>query len=824
MHSSSDGILAVSHRGEVLFANQRFMEMWNIPPDVMASRDDFRLIQYALDQLSAPQGFLHKVKELYHSMEESFDTLIFKDGRAFERLSRPLMQKKKLFGRVWSFRDVTKQKQAEETLRESEERYRSLFDRMMDGVYRSTHAGRFVDVNPAMVKMFGYASKQEMLDIDIKKELYFAPEERGSHVLDTGQEEVDIYHLRRKDGSEIWVEDHGYYVHDQQGNVLYHEGMLRDITSRKQTEDALIASEAELRALFTSMQDAVLIIDQEGVYRKIVSSIPELLIQPPEELLGKSLKDVFPADEAEKFITAIKQVLDTRKSAQIEYQLLIGGQTVWFQTTISPLDAGNTLWVAHDITNRREAERALRAAEADYRSIFENATAGIYQSTPDGHFLSVNPAMALMFGYDSPQEMLTSVNNIEKQFYVDPNDRQEFQRLLLKQGEVRDFSSLYRHRDGRQVWVQENARAVTDENGNILHYEGFLTDITERKRIEQAVRESEALYRQAIEVAGGVPYRQKYMKTPKGERIDYEFIGEGIRQITGYGPEEFNGAVWDSMVLEVHPIEELAGYTLEEAVRKVRNGEFPIWKCDFKIRTRRGDIRWVFEAAVELRDVNGISYGSIGIYLDMTHRKQAEEELRHAKDALEAANLELQQSLEREKLLASTDSLTGVCNRRNFFNIATREFQAAIRYKHALTFLMFDLDGFKAVNDTLGHATGDILLKQIAQAAVEQVRVSDVVARYGGDEFIVILPHADAEQTLPIAERLHQRIASLGMEVENGPFAITISIGIAEIRQEPVDEEVDLVIQRADEALYEAKRGGRNQIVIFGRGKEDGQS
>jgi len=143
--------------------------------------------------------------------------------------------------------DITVRQKTEEALRESEERYHSLFDRMMDGIYRSTHEGKFVDVNPAMVAMFGYSSKEEMLKIDIKKELYFSPEERGSHILDTGMEEIEVYRMRRKDGSEIWVEDHGYYVHDDQGNILFHEGMLRDVTERVRAEAAFRENDTLLR-------------------------------------------------------------------------------------------------------------------------------------------------------------------------------------------------------------------------------------------------------------------------------------------------------------------------------------------------------------------------------------------------------------------------------------------------------------------------------------------------------------------------------------------------------------------------------------------------
>jgi len=124
----------------------------------------------------------------------------------------------------------------QQELRINEARYRTLFDGILDGVYRSSHDGKFVDVNPAMIKMFGYASKDEMLALDIKKDMYFAPKDRESLFLDTGQEKVDIFRMRRKDGSEIWVEDHGRYVHDEDGNVIFHEGILRDITDRRRIE------------------------------------------------------------------------------------------------------------------------------------------------------------------------------------------------------------------------------------------------------------------------------------------------------------------------------------------------------------------------------------------------------------------------------------------------------------------------------------------------------------------------------------------------------------------------------------------------------------
>jgi PAS domain S-box-containing protein len=143
-----------------------------------------------------------------------------------------------------------------------------------------------------------------------------------------------------------------------------------------------------------------------------------------------------------------------------------------------------------DIVERERTERALRVAEGNLRSIFENAAEGIYQSTPSGRFLTVNPALARMAGYDSPDEMTGAIADIRKDFYVDPASRARFEEALSSQGEVRGFESLVRRRDGELIWVLENARAVRDEKGRFDHYEGIVQDITERRRMAETLDRS----------------------------------------------------------------------------------------------------------------------------------------------------------------------------------------------------------------------------------------------------------------------------------------------------------------------------------------------
>ena len=151
----------------------------------------------------------------------------------------PIYNNGKIDGVVSFGRDITQRKMAEEALRASEELYRNLVQRIPDGVYKSTNEGKFVDVNPAMIQMLGYESKEELMSIDIKTQLYFDETDRESLVLEEMHEETGVYQLKKKDGSAIWIEDHGWYNVDEVGNILFHEGVLRDITERKLSELAL---------------------------------------------------------------------------------------------------------------------------------------------------------------------------------------------------------------------------------------------------------------------------------------------------------------------------------------------------------------------------------------------------------------------------------------------------------------------------------------------------------------------------------------------------------------------------------------------------------
>jgi diguanylate cyclase (GGDEF)-like protein len=196
-----------------------------------------------------------------------------------------------------------------------------------------------------------------------------------------------------------------------------------------------------------------------------------------------------------------------------------------------------------------------------------------------------------------------------------------------------------------------------------------------------------------------------------------------------------------------------------------------------------------------------------GYTIDITEQVRTEK-------ALETMNRELQTALIREQELADTDMLTGINNRRRLYELAEHEFEIAVRYQHPLSILMFDIDHFKRVNDTFGHTIGDRILQQVTQIANTQLRAADIIGRYGGEEFVIVLPMTSAAHAYPLAERLRQEVEALRVPTEKGDAVVTISIGIVEMSQNQPTLSVENLIRRADEAMYTAKQAGRNQTKI----------
>lgn len=293
----------------------------------------------------------------------------------------------------------------------------------------------------------------------------------------------------------------------------------------------------------------------------------------------------------------------------------------------------------------------LRLSEEKYRNIFENATEGIFQSRLNGSFFKVNPAMARMFRFDTPAQMVGSENLNGRGPFVCPEERDDLLRSVIEQGRVSSYQVEMRRWDGEHFWVEISARSIKDNQGRITHIEGLLSDITLRKRLHEELKE-----------------------------------------------------------------------------------------------------------------------------------------------------------------LATTDSLTGLYNRRSFIEILNEEFNRARHRRLPLSLLMIDADHFKSVNDTYGHDMGDRVLKRLAQICRQILREGDSIGRLGGEEFAVVLPNIELCQACQVAERLRKTVADTIFSPKHSALKITVSIGVSTVREEVPNGE--FLLTCADRALYDAKRKSRNAVCI----------
>ncbi|HEY9889207.1 MAG TPA: PAS domain S-box protein, partial [Candidatus Obscuribacterales bacterium] len=245
---------------------------------------------------------------------------------------------------------------------------------------------------------------------------------------------------------------------------------------------ALRQSEATSRAIIAAIPDLLIRTHRNGTYLDIIGHDRLLRIHEKRKLVaGSHVRDSLPPDLAAKRLELMDKVLATGHLQVYEQHLKTGDQEHDEEVRLALLGEDEVLIMVRDITQRKQTEAALRIAEENYRSIYENALEGIFQSNGAGRFLSVNPAMAKLYGYDSPAEMVVDITDIAHQIYVDARDRERFTGLMATQGAVKNFEYRSFRRDGHIIWVEENTRAVRNDSGELLYFEGIVQDISDRK-------------------------------------------------------------------------------------------------------------------------------------------------------------------------------------------------------------------------------------------------------------------------------------------------------------------------------------------------------
>ena len=391
--------------------------------------------------------------------------------------------------------NIEQRQRTEERLRTSEAFYETLVETLPQNILRKDLQGRFTFANRKSCQSIG-RKKEEIIgrtDFDLFPPELAAKYHRDDLRVMTTRENLDTVEAHQgPHGERLFVHVIKTPLYDASGNVIGVQGIFYDVTQRKRIEEELAYERDLLRALLDYIPDRIYFKDVNCRFMRCSKSMAVRLgLTDAREVVGKTDFDFHPAEQAQEYYDDEQRILLRGEPLinKLERQLDPDGNEIWASVTKVPIytqsgSIAGLVGLSRDITQLKQTEQALRQAEEKYRAIYENSPEGIFQTTRDGHFLSANPALARMYGYGSPEEVVVALTDIENQLYVDPERREEFSRLMRERGEVGGFESQIHRKDRSVIWISESARTVKDADGNFRYYEGIVEDITARKQAE----------------------------------------------------------------------------------------------------------------------------------------------------------------------------------------------------------------------------------------------------------------------------------------------------------------------------------------------------
>jgi diguanylate cyclase (GGDEF)-like protein/PAS domain S-box-containing protein len=736
---------------------------------------------------------------------------------------------------VISLRDVTERKEAEVALRENEERYRALVENAPEAiVVYDVDDNRFVDCNENACKLFNVSRARlmsvgpEAISPQMQPDGTPSFGVRRGHIDKALEGEHPTFEWMHKNtnGEQIPCEVRFSRLPAGERRVI--RVSITDITDRKRAEGVahaqnkileMIASstpyERTLRAICRfverfgdGVRAAVMLLDASG-NRLTLEEAPSL----PEAF---KLKLDF-VDVVETGITCSSAVFHgadsisddvARDSGWAPYLRdaekygigaawsfllhgakgrVIGTLDIYVSESRAPttdeLDKLSRMARLAGIAIKRQLdEDRLRSSEARYRGLFENVVDGVYIAARDGELIAANPALVEMLGFDSVEDLKAAGRTT--MLYVNPIDRERVFARLEAQGIVKNFEYRLRRKDGKEIVVLENARAVYDDNDNIVAHEGTITDITDRKHAETRIFEEKERAQVTLQSIGdGV------VTTDSNGCVDY--INPVAQDLTG----------WDMRGARGKPVTEIMTIINEHTRATVDN---PVMRClkEGRVVTlaentilinKDGDEVPIQDSAAPIRDRIGNIIGSVMVFHDTSKESRLFRQLSYQ---------------------ASHDAVTGLINRREFENRLSGSLEALETDTESLHALLYiDLDQFKVVNDTFGHTAGDELLRQLSELVQTSIRSTDMLARLGGDEFAILLERCTEERAMEVAETIRGSIEGYRFEWQDSFTTVRCSIGVVMIGKDSAD--VASVMSSADVACYSAKDMGRNQVHLY---------
>ena len=663
--------------------------------------------------------------------------------------------------------------------------YRSLYLSASEGIYRSLPGGGFIDANPALARILGFGSPEQLLwtlGTDARQ-IYRDRDEanRAFSVLEN-TDRVDQVRIqaRRRDGRVIWLSENARAVRDTDGVVRFYEGTMEDITAQVEAEQALKQSQELYRVLLDNSRDGVFLV-QRGKVKFANEAMCSMLGYTEAELIGIDyLELIAPDDQAPQIKRKQAREDGSRELQMFEVRMLrkdrriilceVRADAVDYQGDIA---STGTL---RDVTAERAHQQALEQAERRYRELFQDSPAGLFRTSMEGHILEVNPILANMLGYDSVEHLRDSVKTM-REVYANPEQREQMVERAVRDGSFNEVETQIITRDGERKWVSASVRLIRDDKGQPLHFAGSCLDIDRQHRMQQALQRSENKYRILVEhsqVGVFISYNARYL-----------YVNRFFTEMLGYSEEQ---------LLKMELIDLVApDYAAQarEIIQKRLTGPQVAEEFESCVLHQNGSRVYVTVSVAPV-EVDG-EIQMIGTVRNVSKQREAEARLHFH---------------------AAHDSLTGLSNRLVFNRrLAEVIARSAGGEECAYCVIFLDLDGFKWVNDSLGHGAGDRLLLEIARRLENELVHEVMIARYGGDEFTILPDGAcDYRRAVGIAKRI-LTLFEEPFEIGGQQIFSAASLGI--VLGRPDYESPDQVLRDADTAMYRAKAAGKSGCVVF---------
>ena len=687
-------------------------------------------------------------------------------------------------------RDISGQRMAEQARRAIEERYRAAFETSFDGIAilsidPETLVGHYIDANDRAMQIIGIKREELLGHTPNELGLWSDPAEFASRVEVLRRQGYfqDVEEkFQRPDGTVCRLMTSGSFLQIEGRPCLL--VTFRDVTAAKETEQTLRMSEERYRTAFQTSMDAIAITSlEDGIFLEVNQTFLEMLGYEREAVIGRTSKALHvwvDAADREALFAPLARGESLREARFVFVRR--NGEKFHGVVSASLITVGgipSILSVIRDLTEAEKADEAQRASEERYRTAFETSRDGIAIFNHQDHtILDVNAQFTRMVGWS--REEILGHTTVELKLDVSEDDRKTVLKGLAQEGVVRDAVIPLRRKNGEVFWAVVSGSLIKIDRAMCSYV--TVRDVTEQRLAEKALRASESRYRTVFQTS------LDPISIVRVRDSSFVDVSDAFLEVTGWSRDEVVG----------HTSADIGLWTdrsKRAEVNAALDGGQRVVIMETEFRKKDGALFWGLLTATRFEMEGDIC--TLSVIRDLTAARRAEAEIH---------------------TLSFFDPVTGLANRRLLDERIGESFEASIQSNHHMALLCLDLDNFQTANNVFGHATGDLILRQIAERITECVRGTDVVARPGGDEYLVLLDRLPvnreeaAEEIRGIVEKIMARV-ELPLRIGEHELICTCSIGIAlsSFQLRGVSE----LLQWADIAMHQAKDAGRNTFRFF---------